>query len=553
MTLALLLTAVGGAWAQDDPEGTPTVSVSDLKYEGGLYFYEVTATAKQAYGMDTEVKYTTDGTTPTENSPAYTGPIKCYKNQTVKFQAFLMGSTIPGAAKDATITFSFEGPTITVDGAKVTISTNLNNATTYYKLNGGDAVEGTEVTLTQSATVTAYVVVTNGTYANFTSSESSKEVTLQDEPTVEVTTNAAEGETTFTEATFAMPAYDATAEYELVRDITQGVDVEVRIDGAATERIRIAKDTEGYYQFVTKQYWQFAAVDKLDNNKDLTNGEMIYSFKKKVDDDYEAVDTRYDLCPGTWRLQAEANPEKPYDGIAYGSNILLYDFKEITFPKGYSTHYYNESLVLDEICNSLKFYAVTAVTSEKVTLTEITSKAIPSQTPFIVYNETPEPITAVMGMLMADVVTSAEQFKGTAEDKNMGSQSNCYVLRNGDSTPTFRLVKGAGTLPAHRCYIDLGAAAGTRSLGFDFGDGTTGIDSVESGELKVDSLVRSTIPFSCNCSCSSSSCKRRNSSLICFGQRTLRKARNRSRLPCKSSGIRISEYCGSSFKRYSIK
>ena len=304
------------------------------------------------------------------------------------------------------------------------------------------------------------------------------------EPTVEVTTNAAEEGATFTEASFAMPAFDATADYELVRDITQGVDVEVRIDGAATERIRIAKDTEGYYQFVTKQYWQFAAVDKLDNNKDLTNGEMIYSFKKKVDDDYEAVDTRYDLCPGTWRLQAEANPEKPYDGIAYGSDILLYDFKEITFPKGYSTHYYNESLVLDEIRNSLKFYAVTAVTSEKVTLTEIEGKAIPGGTPFIVCNETAEPITAVMGMLQADDVTSAEQFKGTAEDKIMGSQSNCYILRNGDSTPTFRLVEGAGTLPAHRCYIDLGAVAGSRSLGFDFGDGTTRIEELKNGRIE---------------------------------------------------------------------
>ncbi len=208
--LALLITAATGAWAQEDPEGTPTVSVSDLKYEGGLYFYEVTATAKQAYGMDTDLTYTTDGTTPTSSSPAYTGPIKCYKNQTVKFQAHLMGTTIPDAAKDATITFSFEGPTITVDGAKVTISTNLNNATTYYKLNGGDAVEGTEVTLTQSATVTAYVVVTNGTYANFTSSESSKEVALQDAPSgPEVAWNKASKSGTFT-----MPGGNVTLEPE---------------------------------------------------------------------------------------------------------------------------------------------------------------------------------------------------------------------------------------------------------------------------------------------------------------------------------------------------
>jgi len=89
-----------------------------------------------------------------------------------------------------------------------------------------------------------------------------------------------------------------------------------------------------------------------------------------------------------------------------------------------------------------------------------------------------------MGILKADAVTNAAQFKGSAEDKTMEAKSGCYVLRNGDSTPTFRLVEGAGTLPAHRCWIDLGtAAAGTRSLGFDFNDGTTGM----SEELRVKS------------------------------------------------------------------
>ena len=500
LTLALLITAVGGAWAQDPVDGTiawpvgneasATVSasikdaISNTGVTTGSGLTVVTATY-----FDTEmVSYKPS----TSNAGNVSGVMIEYTIEAVDGYKFKPTGVDYAAVKVGADIASYSW-SYTIDGVESAITdvskddvlrnTGSNSGTAQLMHSESITADGCSV-----FTLRFYISNCGNTknicIGNITISGS---VSAAPEPDVEVTTNAAEEGATFTEASFAMPAFDATAEYELVRDITQGVDVEVRIDGAATERIRIAKDTEGYYQFVTKQYWQFAAVDKLDNNKDLTNGEMIYSFKKKVDDDYEAVDTRYDLCPGTWRLQAEANPEKPYDGIAYGSDILLYDFKEITFPKGYSTHYYNESLVLDEICNSLKFYAVTAVTSEKVTLTEITSKAIPAQTPFIVYNETPEPITAVMGMLMADVVTSAEQFKGTAEDKNMGSQSNCYILRNGDSTPTFRLVKGAGTLPAHRCYIDLGAAAGTRTLGFDFGDGTTGIDSVESGELKVDS------------------------------------------------------------------
>jgi hypothetical protein len=143
--------------------------------------------------------------------------------------------------------------------------------------------------------------------------------------------------------------------------------------------------------------------------------------------------------------------------------------------------------VLDEKQDGLKFYAVTAVTDEKVTLTEIEAKGIPAETPFIAYNAGAEAVTAKMGLLKADDVTSAEEFKGTAEDKTMAAQSGCYVLRNGDTTPTFRLVEGAGTLPAHRCWIELGSNASTRSLGFDFGDGTTGIKTIgQSDDIQSD-------------------------------------------------------------------
>ena len=312
---------------------------------------------------------------------------------------------------------------------------------------------------------------------------------------IEIITNAEEGEKTFTEATFQMPAYEATAEYELVRDMSVQMTAQVG-DGTDGVRYRVKKD--GSNKFIPADM-EMAAVPALFTVNDAIEQKALTQTQDYIVQIY-AIDAEgqptgdpmtfdnFTFEPGIYAVKAVAADGSDYDGTTLASNtFLLYDYINITFPKGYSTHYYNESLVLDEIRNSLKFYAVTAVTSEKVTLTEITSKAIPAQTPFIVYNETPEPITAVMGMLMADVVTSAEQFKGTAEDKIMGSQSNCYVLRNGDSTPTFRLVKGAGTLPAHRCYIDLGAAAGARALGFDFGDGTTGIDSVESGELKVDS------------------------------------------------------------------
>ena len=76
--------------------GTPTVKVGDQKFENGLFYREVTCKANQydAFGdgsfvCNTIVTYTTDGTMPTAESPVYKEPIKCYKDMTVKFQAFV--------------------------------------------------------------------------------------------------------------------------------------------------------------------------------------------------------------------------------------------------------------------------------------------------------------------------------------------------------------------------------------------------------------------------------------------------------------------------------
>jgi len=219
------------------------------------------------------------------------------------------------------------GDTQFFESVTVTMSCTSQDADIYYTLDGSDPrgdhpaqIEYKNAfTLTETTTIKA---------TSFDGNDWSDvvEVTFTKVQGPEVTFNEAK-----TEASFNMPAFDATADYELVRDITQKVDVEVRIDGTATERIRIAKDGDGHYKFVTKQYgWQFAAVDKLDNNKDLTNGELNYTFKMKEGNDYVAKNFDTNLCPGTWRLEATANAEKPYEGTAYGKDITLFEGYDLT-------------------------------------------------------------------------------------------------------------------------------------------------------------------------------------------------------------------------------
>ena len=297
---------------------------------------------------------------------------------------------------------------------------------------------------------------------------------------------------TNTEVTFMMPEDDVTVNYKAVRDITQQVDLEVRIDGTASTRIRIAKDNDGHYQFVTEQGWQFAAIDKLDNNKDLTNGELTYSFKKKEGDEYVG---KPELRPGIWRLEATANDDTPYDGTIYGTDIELYEGYEVTVGAGeYATFYKDEAVRVNEADKeNFKLYTVSSVSGDKATLSNAFDAA-PSNTPFLVYNNTNETKTVLLIPCNEPdlALTVADQFQGTMEEKTFTDADMAaadYYVCNGKQ---FVKVRGAGTLGANKAYLKFVtdqqlSAPQYISISGDLGEGTTRIDNLnvndnENGE-----------------------------------------------------------------------
>ena len=173
----------------NEAPGTPTIKVGAQTFENGLWFREVTAKANgyKMEGSDEEIPtiltYTTDGTDPSATSPVYTEPIKCYKDMTVKFQAYQdwgtgadEGFKCEGADNEGNVNFSFDAPAITAEGANVTITSPYEGAKNFYSLNGGEAQEGSSITLTESATVSAYSQIINGTYATFTTKSTTKDV-----------------------------------------------------------------------------------------------------------------------------------------------------------------------------------------------------------------------------------------------------------------------------------------------------------------------------------------------------------------------------------------
>ena len=183
--------------------GTPSVKVGPQVYEGGLWYREVTCKTVKADGDNTIVTYTTDGSTPDEKSPVYTEPIKCYANQTVKFQAYFdfdngkanADYICEGADNEANVNFSFDAPTIEANGAQVTITSPYEGAKNFVLIDGDNEEETSSITLEESATVTAYSKIINGDYAEFTTKSTSKDVyvldPIKEEKTIVVTTGTA--------------------------------------------------------------------------------------------------------------------------------------------------------------------------------------------------------------------------------------------------------------------------------------------------------------------------------------------------------------------------
>ena len=514
MTLALLLTAVTGAWAQSaDPEVTwnaatktgsftmpdcdveiapiyALVAAFDLK-EGsedklpaaveGIFIESTDAIITAGACAQGTLMYAVS-TSATEQPAltAFSADLPTAKDITtagdVYVWYYIKGADTP-EGQEPTEKNTFNDSEICTTPLKVTLLNNKFNI--LFTAANANTIEAGKATVTvggTAATVTEGKLegVKMGSEVKVTAKEGYKikSVTVKKtgaEETVTVTINDAK-----TEASFDMPTNDVTVTYELIRDMTVAVSAKVG-DGTDGYRFSIYKKEGSTYDLVDDAADYPVIMDNIDTKNPAEVAAKDYELQlQKLGDDGKTWANTADYSPGTFRLMVTG--KEGYDGTIYTNTYVLYEQTSITFAKGYSTHYYTESLVLDEKQDGLKFYAVTAVTDEKVTLTEIEAKAIPAETPFIAYNAGAEAVTAKMGLLKADDVTSAEQFKGTAEDKTMAAQSGCYVLRNGDTTPTFRLVEGAGTLPAHRCWIELGtAAAGTRSLGFDFSDDATGM------------------------------------------------------------------------------
>ena len=395
----------------------------------------------------------------------------------------LMTAASGAWADEATITLkcgttekTYENVTLpwstTADILKAVV-TDLNFNVNINAISGGDGKvvkygnENFTVTGTFSGDATVTVTYNMGSSATITVTAPRPLMTLSDD-----------GKTATMES---MPAFDATVNYELVRDMS------VSVSAAMANRVRI-QEVENKFQPIVATQINPEVKDNLNTQSPVTMTVTTdYSLqlqKKGANDEWTDVT---DLSVGTFRYMVVGNGL--YDGIAYTNEFQLFEGYSVEVPAGeYATFYAEDKVKIDESTTGGQLYTITSVnvTDAKATATELTVAA--AQTPLLVYNSGSEKKTFLLIPTEDDAtnVTAASQFIGTLEATTIAASTstlNNYAF-NGKQ---FVWVKNAIAIAANKCWLQIGTVpAGTRSISIVFGDGTTGIEAIDNGQLTID-------------------------------------------------------------------
>lgn len=280
-----------------------------------------------------------------------------------------------------------------------------------------------------------------------------------------------------TTATFTMPAFDATAEYELVRDMT------VDVDATIAERIRIKKENN-VYVVVTDGQLTPAVSDKISGTAVAMTATTDYTaqLQKKTEGDTPTWADATTLSVGTFRYVITGTGL--YDGNITTNEFQLFEGYEVTIPAGeYITYYKDENLTLDKNETEAKLYTISSVSETEAMLSSELTVA-KANMPILVFNGSgnTKSILLIPTEAAADEVTAATQFVGTLEATTIPASAtgaDNYAL-NGYA---FVWVKNEIAVAANKCWLHIAsqpAAARAMTRSIVGGNGTTGIDAIEN-------------------------------------------------------------------------
>ena len=342
-----------------------------------------------------------------------------------------------------------------------------------------------------------YLLVRNPDYSSqydfFITTEPTTEETTNAEAPIKVTTNAAEEGATFTEATFAMPAFDATVDYELVRDMSVQMTAQVGDDATKEPRYRVQWNGESWVpaDMTQQQVAALFSVNDLVENTTLDPKNYFVSIYA-VNEQGETTGNpmtflNFTFAPGRYAVTASAILGSPtYEGTTAPSNIFeLFQGYEVEIAaNSFATYYKDEALTIDEsTAKDAALYTIREVTAtEAVLSSEI--EAAPSSTPLLVFNGSDKARTILLIPTNEPnlALTVAPEFMGTATGETFSEANmeaaNFYVLTDANA---FVWVKGAGQIAANKCWLQIEKTAPNNTRAIVFGEDATSINE----ELRV--------------------------------------------------------------------
>ena len=447
MTLALLITAVGGAWAQ-----TETLLTT------------ITATGTEQASYSTANMATVSFSTTAQGSSQYLANWGWWGYGWIATVTAAEGYTITKC-----IFYDDANRTATDSEAPFVVETTEEDKTP--RING-TPIDGGNMWSKGIKTIEVYGYVTPA---------------APTEPAVEVTTNAAEEGATFTEATFAMPAFDATADYELVRDMGY----KVAFSGVPT-RARLAKDGDGKFHFADGLTFQL--LDNIDaaNPKDITSAEGITFMVGEVEAVVFEGNTFYQLNKetlvpladfladahlGNYAICAVASTGE-YDGSFSSGMITLFQGYEVEVAaKEFITYYKDEPLYVED--EAAELYTIESVNGDQAVLSD-RSDAMPSNTPMLVYNKSNETkVILLIPCAEPDMaITVAPEFQGTLTGTTIAAstEGQTNYAFNGKA---FVFVKNAIEVGPNKAWLSVNTGVPSARITLVFDDETTGLESVE--------------------------------------------------------------------------
>ena len=296
---------------------------------------------------------------------------------------------------------------------------------------------------------------------------------------------------TKTVATMTMPAFDATVNYELVRDMSVQMTAQVGDGTQEQPRYRVKKDGNNWIPAdlqPTDIPGLFSVIDGIENNKVLTQTTdyivKIYAIDEQGQPTGDPMTfATFTFEPGIYAVKAVAADGSDYAGeTALSNTFKLFLGYEITVPAGeYATFYKDEPLRIED--QEADLYTIASVTDTEAVLSSQINVA-PANTPLLVYNKSEQDKTFLLIPTTndADEVTPAKEFKGSITSGELPASSSTadYYALNGKA---FVWVKYAIEIGANKCWLQISnqpAAARAMTRSIVGGNGTTGIDAIEN-------------------------------------------------------------------------